>query len=333
MHLKITLTCMLLPFAMIHATVTMQWVNVVDASNATDSTGYGAVSYEYRISKYEVTNSQYAEFLNAVDALGANNRELYNSNMGSLVRGGILLNNGAADGSKYEVKANMADKPVNYVSWFDAARFANWMHNGQGAADTETGVYALNGAVSGLSFSKSGGAAVWIPSGDEWYKAAYFQPSSSGGDADNYWLYPTKSNLDPTLATATATGDISNPGVNVANYDGGAFWNSSGFGNVTTVGSAGTASASYYGTFDQGGNVWEWTDEVVDNFARGQRGGAYNSSAGSLVADTLSFNLPENDGYNVGFRLASYAVPEPSRMALIGLSIWVMLLRCRRRLS
>jgi formylglycine-generating enzyme required for sulfatase activity len=77
----------------------------------------------------------------------------------------------------------MGDKPVNYVSWYDAARFTNWLHNGQGAGSTETGAYTLSGNTGIIT--KNVGATVWLPSEDEWCKAAYYQPSGAGGDADS----------------------------------------------------------------------------------------------------------------------------------------------------
>ncbi len=139
---------------------------------------------------------------------------------------------------------------MNYVSFFDAMRFTNWLENGQptGGSGTESGVYTIG---NGLNETRAPGATFFIPSEDEWYKAAYHQPAAQGGDADDYWLYPTASNSVPTIATANALGDISNPGANVANYNLGADWNGQN-GNVTTVGSAGPLSASFYGTFDQG---------------------------------------------------------------------------------
>lgn len=66
--------------------VAFEWAAVGNAGNVADVTGYGAVGYEYRISKHEVTNAQYAEFLNAVAATDTYN--LYNSQMGSNGRGG-----------------------------------------------------------------------------------------------------------------------------------------------------------------------------------------------------------------------------------------------------
>jgi formylglycine-generating enzyme required for sulfatase activity len=35
--------------------------------------------------------------------------------------------------------------PVHFVSFYDALRFANWLTNGQGGGDTETGAYTLLG--------------------------------------------------------------------------------------------------------------------------------------------------------------------------------------------
>ena len=263
----IAFLALLLCSATAHAVVTFDWATVGNPGNGPDQlytvTDQHLVRsrYTYRISKYEVTNDQYTEFLNAVDPMGTNPNSVYNSNMGSDARGGIAFNAGAASGSKYSTKTNMGNKPVNYVSFFDAMRFTNWLENGQptDGSGTESGVYTIG---NGLNETRAPGATFFIPSEDEWYKAAYYQPAAQGGDTDNYWLYPTASNSVPTIATANAVGDISNPGANVANYARGADWNGQN-GNVTTVGSAGPLSASFYGTFDQGGNVWEWNEAVI----------------------------------------------------------------------
>ena len=111
-----------------------------------DATGFGSVGYTYQIGKHEVTNAQYVEFLNGVDPTGANARGLYDaSGMSSNALGGITLNSGAASGSKYQVKPGRGNSPVTAVSWYDTIRFANWLHNGQGSGDTETGAYTLLG--------------------------------------------------------------------------------------------------------------------------------------------------------------------------------------------
>jgi sulfatase modifying factor 1 len=213
------------------AEVSIDYVTVGNPGNAADpQTGglYGAVSYTYRIGTYEVTNDQYTEFLNAVaktDTYG-----LYIIDMGSASARGGITRSGSPGGYVYTVKTNMGDKPVNFVSWYDAARFTNWLGNGQGNGSTETGAYTLSGDTGIIT--KNAGATFWIPSEDEWYKAAYYDPSKGG--TGGFWQYPTKSDSAPEIAAADATGSVSNPGANVANYTLGADWNAQN-GNVTTT--------------------------------------------------------------------------------------------------
>ncbi|MGL5018069.1 MAG: formylglycine-generating enzyme family protein [Luteolibacter sp.] len=305
------------------AVVNIDYVTVSYAGNATDnSTGFGAVAYVYQIGKYEVTNAQYTEFLNAADPTGANVNGIYNAEMGSDSRGGITYTSGAASGSKYTIRTSMGDKPVNFVSWYDSARFTNWLHNGQGAGSTETGAYTLNGNTGIIT--KNVGATVWLPSEDEWYKAAYYDPTP-GASGNNYWLYPTQSDAIPTVGTANATGDISNPGANVANYFQAADWNAQ-TGNVTTVGSA--AANNYFGTADQGGNVWEWNDAVISGSSRGLRGGSWADTGDNLRASSREIGDPAGEGSVVGFRVAS--VPEPSGLVLAMLASGLMFARRKR---
>ena len=292
--------------------VSMEWAAVRNAGNAPDpATGFGSVAYEYRIGTREVTNAQYVAFLNAVAASDPNS--LFDPRMESDVRGGITRS--GSDGSyTYAVKADMADKPVIWVNWFDAARMANWMTNGQGSGDTESGFYTLTGpfGVTGSSFSRdlSNPNQVFIPTRDEWYKAAYHQPEASGGDSDDYWLFATQSNVGPATASATASGDVANPGPGVANYDRDADWNGVS-GNVTTVGSAG--NTSFYGAFDMNGNVWEWNESrallPLPSAFRGIRGGSYSSTVTFLQAISNGDNDPALSFENVGFRLAGTLCP------------------------
>ncbi len=312
------------------AEVTFEWATVGNSGNAADPLnsgsipGIGTVDYVYRIAKHEVTNEQYAEFLNAVAATDANG--LYNTDMGSDARGGITQS-GSSGSFTYSVKANMGNKPVIHVSFFDAMRFVNWLDNGQptgvqDASTTEDGVYTIS---DGISETRAEGAQFFMPTENEWYKAAYHQPSVDGGDSDDYWLYPTASNSAPTIATANATGDISNPGANVANYNFGADWNGQD-GNVTTVGSAGPLSESFYGTSDQGGNVGEWLEEVVGPW-RVIRGGSW-AITDSVMQSSLpldgspTFELDVN-----GFRVASPVsqVPAASAWALVALVLLIVI--------
>jgi choice-of-anchor C domain-containing protein len=287
-------------------TITHAPLTIGNPGNPSDpTTGRGSVAYTYKIGRYEVTNSQYTEFLNAVDPTGVNPNGIYNTLMGSDPRGGISFNSGAANGTKYTVRTSMDDKPVNYVSWYDAARYTNWLHNGQGIGNTETGAYTLTGN-TGVP-TRNAGATVWIPSEDEWYKAAYYDPTPGAGGGDNYWTYPTRSDSVPTVAAADSFGNVSNPGANVANYNSGADWNSQN-GNLTTVGSA--AANNYYGTFDQGGNVHELTDALYSNGNRGLRGSSMILLESQMRASTTLTAPPDAHFVGVGFRVASLDQPD-----------------------
>ncbi len=330
----------------VSAQVTFEWATVGNAGNAADSLndeaipGIGSVATDYRIARYEVTNAQYTEFLDAVAATDTNH--LYDERMGLDARGGITRS-GSSGGYTYSTKANMGNKPVNYVSFFDAMRFVNWLHNGQpsGAQETNTtedGVYTIS---DGVSETRAANARFFIPSENEWYKAAYHQPSAQGGAAGDYWLYPTTSNVQPSAATATAIGDIANPGTNVANLNTNADWNAQD-GNVTTVGSAGVGSESFYGTYDQGGNVYEWTEAVIGSF-RGFRGGAWGFN-GVFLRSTATIQAndePSSQDNRIGFRVASRTaglIPTVSgwglaAMMLLTLTAGTLLVRRRTALA
>lgn len=181
--------------------LSLNFVTVGNIGNSNDSTGYGRVTYQYQIGKYLITNAEYAAFLNAraaTDTYG-----LFSASMGSDARGGISRS-GTSGSYTYATRGNRCAKPVNYVSWFDAARYANWLHNGMGAGDTETGAYTLNGATTGNAPAKNAGAKYWIPTENEWYKAAYHK---SGGRNTGYWSFATQSNTNPTAVAADATGN------------------------------------------------------------------------------------------------------------------------------
>lgn len=292
--------------ASMEAEISSSFVTVGDPGNTADTNGQGAVGYIYRIAKHEVTNAQYVDFLNAADPNGSNPNWIYHPNMNAVNTAGIAFIPASDRGKKYHVKPNMGNKPVTYVSWYDAARYANWFHNGKGTGDTETGAYTLDGN-NGMP-PRNPGAKFWVPSDDEWYKAAYFDPSPAGPEgADNYWMYPTRSDIAPRWVSATAVGDAENPGRNMANRSGGAKWNGENR-NVITVGSLGAENASYYGTFDQGGNVSEWNDTIA-GICRGVRGGSYDEDDYPMKADSRNRPTPDFKTCLIGFRIA--CAPEP----------------------
>ena len=275
------------------ATVTMDWVAVGNAGNAADSTGYGGVSDVYQISTYEVTAGQYTEFLNAVAA--TDTYWLYNASMWSSSYGCKIQQSGISGSYTYSVASGWANRPVNYVSWYDSLRFSNWLHNGQGAGDTEDGAYDMS---LGSSVVRKAGAQVWLPSEDEWYKAAYHK---NDGVTGNYFDYPTSSDSAPGRDAIETT----NPGNNANYYDSGYLIGSPYY--RTVVGEF-ELSDSPYGTFDMGGNVWEWNEALISGFGRGVRGGSYGNFVGPLRS---SFRLdydPSHDYDSVGFRVASVPV-------------------------
>jgi formylglycine-generating enzyme required for sulfatase activity len=301
-------------------TINMDWVPVGNPGNAPDTRYYGisvgGVASNYNIGKYEVTNNQYVVFLNSVDALGTNPYALYNGNMGSSYYGGISFNGGAPNGAKYAARPGRGQMPVNYVCFWDACRFANWMNNGQGTGDTETGAYSLNGITNppNGSISRNPGANVFIPSEDEWYKAAYYK---GGGINAGYWDYPTRSNTAPTAEGPPGT-DLVNGS---ANYN-------FAVEDLTNVGSyTSKPSASPYGTFDQGGNVWEWNETTMIGSARGLRGGSFGDNGDGLRASSRGYGPPTDEADYLGFRVSE--VPEPGTMALLAFGGIGMLVRRR----
>ena len=307
--------------------VTIDWVTVGDPGNTADTSTYGAVADPFRIMKFEFTNQQYTTFLNSVAATDP--YSLYNTNMASNARGGITQS-GSSGSFTYSVKSNMGDKPVNFVSWFDAARVANWLTNGAtGTSSTETGAYALSGATSGNAPAVNPGATFYIPTEDQWYKAAYYKGSGTNA---GYWDYATRSDTAPTAVTSGSTG-IGSAGSagNFANYNSAADWNSLD-GNVTTVGTNGGASA--YGAFDMSGNLYEWNDLTgTAGSSRGLRGGDWLDGGGGLLSSFRVTDPPWGEDGRVGFRLA--AVPEPASLGLAatgGLAAlgWTMFRRRKR---
>ncbi len=243
----------------------MTFVPVGDAGNLPNNNGSGAVGYNYQIGTYDVTAAQYAVFLNTVAA--SDPYSLWNSLMATAT-GSVGINRSGTDGSyTYSVTPGHENFPVNFVSWGSAARFVNWLGNGQpnaaeGPGVTETGSYSLNGAIGDtntLNVTRNASAHYVIPTDNEWYKAAYYK---GGGPAAGYWSYPTRSNSTPSNV-------LSATGTNNANYDNvtlqnGMFVNhyTDPVNFLTSVG-AFASSPGPYGTFDQEGDVGQWTETVV----------------------------------------------------------------------
>ena len=314
MRRLVVLTALL--FALPANAVTIDWVTVGDPGNPVDTevmndgtTGYGSVGYTYKIGKYEVTNAQYVEFLNAVavnDTYG-----LYDSQMA--VGDGGIVRTGGSGSHTYSAIAGREDWPVHHVSWYDTLRFANWLHNGQpaGAQDsnsTEDGTYTFSGSMS--VGSRNAGATIFLPTEDEWYKAAYFD-SALGV----YYDYPT--GTDTQTVCTSPSGDTGSS----ANCHG-------AVGSPTDVGAYGM-SGSPYGTFDQGGNLAEWTETL-----HGDPAGVYRVKRGGSWHDNI-YGAPENlsaavrYGVRVDFEggLRVAMIPEPATVSLLCVGLAALALR------
>ncbi len=213
--------------------------------------------------------------------------------------------------------------PVNYVTWYDTLRFANWLNNGQGTGDTESGAYILQGGTptpsNANTITRETGATIFLPSEDEWYKAAYYDPrtTAQGGPPSDshYWLHGTSSSSTPNASGPTAT-------PNSANYN-------NVVGNLTNVG-AYSGTTSPYGAFDMAGNVFQWNEALISGSFRGLRGGSFNDGSSYLRSSYRAYVNPSGEGLSIGFRVAS--VPEPSTgvLAVIACGLmWVLRKRFR----
>jgi len=306
--------------------VVMTWTPIANPGNACDPKDttlglvqgcWGSVSDSFHIGTYEVTNAQYTEFLNAKaasDPLGLYNPTMASPSLTYNFNGGITR--GGSDGSyTYAAIAGRENNPVNHVSFYDALRFANWMNNGQGSGDTESGAYTLLGGTAtpsnGTAVTRNPGATVVLPSGSEWYKAAYYDPSTA-----SYFNLPTSSD------TAACSAPTATPNRMNCNATAGA----NGF--PRSVGSY-IGSASPYGTFDQGGNIYEWSETIptqntyTDSHGCGPNGSLCREIFGGSFLQPASWALAgareawpasaENSTF--GFRLAY--IPEPSTGLLV----------------
>jgi sulfatase modifying factor 1 len=293
--------------------------SVGNPGNTSDPlTGHGDVAYSYKIGKYDITIGEYAIFLNAIAKIDT--YSVYDTRMGTDLNSAGITRSGTSGTYTYSVMNNggySANRPITYVTWFDAARFANWMANGQprgiqNSVTTENGAYNLNGATSGVAVVKNATnpntqntPTYYIPSYNEWYKAAYYNPTLNNG-AGGYYLYATQSNTAPGNIIGSQPNQANNFPASVGlcvtqspNY-------LYAVQNYLTDVGAFSSSPSYYGTFDQNGNVYQWND--LDGTAtpyRGLAGGYWFAGANAMQATIYSTNSLDGTDNGTGFRLAA----------------------------
>lgn len=290
--------------SVLFATTIIPMVHIGNVGNAPDArvrddgtSGYGGINYDYSIGKYEVTAGQYTDFLNAIAKTDP--YQVYNTSQADAQYGCGIFRSGSSGNYSYSVDPAFVSRPVTYVSFFDASRFANWLHNGQPVGEqnggtTEDGAYTLTpDGISSNTVTRNTGARWAVASENEWYKAAYHQPAQQGGDTDDYWLYPTSSN---TITHADA------------NYD-------YQIGATVDVGSYAPNS---YGAYDMAGNVDEWCDTIIPqlNYARCLEGGMFAN--GDVVLSAF-YRSPDgyasNETYFSGFRIVQ--IPGPASFSLL----------------
>ncbi len=303
----------------------MEFVTIGNADNAADTTGSpnlaGAVGYEYGIGKFEVSRDMITKF-NASQALQ------------------ISLFDMASFGG------NGANKPATGVTWNEAARFVNWLNTSTG--NQAAYKFTTSGVNDDIALWASGDAGYnasnpyrnslakyFLPSYNEWYKAAYFKPDSPTSTSGTYYDFATGSDTAPTaVASGTGTGVNGN---NEAVYNG-----QSGPADVDQAG-----GLSPYGVMGLGGNALEWEESSFDvssgnynssgSSSRGLRGGAWNGGSSFLSSSTRLSGSPSGGLLN-GFRVASLsssappAVPEPSMM-VIGTLFGIGGLMAKRRMK
>ncbi len=286
-----------------------------------------------------MTAAQYTAFLNAVSTT-SDPYGLYYHGMATAFPGNFGVNIGISQSGSpgsytYSVIGN-GNLPVFDINWGEAARFCNWLCNGQptareGNGTIETGAYNMNGAttdaalmaVAALPHTGGGTAAYFLPTENEWYKACYYQ---GGGTASGYWTYPTQSNLAPSNSLMlAATSD------NDASYYNGGYTDTTNY--LTPVGTF-AACPGPYGTYDMGGDVMQWDETKFSNTSRRARGGAFCFDSDIMASSYSDLDYPAGNGYQMGFRVASSeaVVPEPTSVALllagaVALGIW----RLRRK--
>jgi len=285
----------------------------------------GSVSYAYRMSTMEVTTAQWLEFANAMGALGDP------FGIGNLVTFWGADQITAPPGQfRYGLRGDMAEPelmPVFGMPWYNAARYCNWLHNNKelsldalvtGAYDTTTWRVDPNTGRQLADERRLPGAKFWIPSWDEWIKAAHWDPTKGG--TGGWWLYPYQSD-EPPIYGLPGEGGQSNAFVETGNRDD---WRLGLYPDAT----------SFYGLLDLSGGASEWIEDFVSTTSQANRRidgtmiGNVSQNPDLDAVFGVTTGLATNTG-RAGVRIASRAVPGSSVSALF--IVTVLSVQCNRR--
>ncbi|MDG1357289.1 MAG: SUMF1/EgtB/PvdO family nonheme iron enzyme [Akkermansiaceae bacterium] len=265
--------------------IEIAFVDIGYADNNADTSGFGSVAYDYLISKYEITSNDWLAVTTADSDIET--------------------------GSASDPHNGL--QPTSEVSWYEAAKFANWLTSG----DALSGAYKFSDSNTFISVDRDSAADIYqtiyvLPTEDEWYKAAYYKSDGSG-----YTAYATGDTIPVSGTDANYRATVGSPA--------GAAW------------SVGDGTEENNGTYDMGGNIWEWTESAYDgelndpDEIRALRGGYYGNILQSLRSDKRIGPAPDGEVFSTGFRLASISiVPEPSSTALLSLGSLAVFMRRRR---
>jgi formylglycine-generating enzyme required for sulfatase activity len=289
---------------------------VGNAGNANDAgagggsyfSPYGGVAYNFRIGTYEISQD--------------------------------MIERATASGMTRDVTAGAwaGNRPAANITWIHAAGFVNWLNTSTGhqkAYDiTEQDDYgriymtlwssAQAWQTGGENLYRHKDAFYFLPSENEWYKAAYHK---NDGVTANYWDYATSSNITPKAVASGMEG-------------GTAVYNGMGNQPAPVTNSGGF---NVYGAMGMTGNVYEFNESAFDApnddpyKHRVVRGGAF-AAGDYYLNSSLRFNagLTNVDGADdiTGFRVASIStiIPEPSAavMILMAVGAWLLIRRSRR---
>ena len=177
----------------------------------------GRVDHDYLIGQYQVYVEQYCEFLNAV-ASTSDTYGIYKSLMSNAGPHGIIDTATVSGVTTYSPRDYCYHRPITSVRWYDALRYCNWLDNGkpsgtQSSSTTEDGAYPVSGLTttddSSIVMNSTNpntglSPSYWLPTNDEWHKAAYYQ---GHGTQSLYWTYPTQSDIPPLM---TSPGEYNN---------------------------------------------------------------------------------------------------------------------------
>ena len=275
----------------------------------------GNVSSIYKMSKTELTVAEWAKFLNYV----------YSTESGDICDGLTRYGDGTANIPYiYMINDGSGNKPATNISWKSIFRYCNFrsgatISNIDGIINSETIPYFISSnttIITGIKQNYTNPSGYFIPTIDQWYKSAYYDPTLNSNDG-GYWTFATMNDSQPYPVSLNEDGnsgdydplaiytlDITDPKLerNSANWGNNAIWNGQN-GNVTSVGTNGRPSS--YDVYDMCGNVWEWLDEWIGVYAF-YAGASWTSASANQLLSSQCFQLTLNTTTNArGMRIAT----------------------------